>query len=273
MLIIIIPSWLYVFYSLSAFHKFDQKTFNTTDQLITFSIYIIFMVIMYIFYFILQDILGLTVSNPISIIMYCILFVIFLFFLIPRYKTVTRIKILGFIISSLVFVLFGTTFGVYNTLLICKDSSSVGVKDPFYITLGMYVLWILLFSFLLYAEGNGMKPTKILGFSSPIAIFILYYTWKRCNPEEKTGNPNINKEANWIYSTTNIAIIAAYICLILGNYLSCLIIGIMAFSMLDQCAPKNDSRVISVAPTLFCFLILAYIRKLLSKSPSPIVSV
>lgn len=253
LLIIIIPSWLYILYSVSAYHRPDKKTFGLTDQLITFSIYIVFIFIMYIFNFIMKDILGLSVSNPISIVMYCILFVIFLFFLIPRYKSITRIKIIGFIISSIVFLLGGFTFAIFNSLEY-NNTGSIGTQDPFYITIGMYILWTVLFSFLLYSHGADMTTKKTLLMSSPLIFFILYYTWKRCDPQENTGNPDIKKEATWIYATTNLAITAAYIFLFLGQFLNSTIIGIIAFAMLDQCALKNDKRVIAVS-SLLCILL------------------
>ena len=269
---IIAVLYLFIFWLFSSYTGYGWKNKPIIeDNIVTFCIFIVFCIIYCVSWWNFTNVLGIPLDNPITVSYFVMLFFITAIVLASRYTQYNIVKITGFVIGLSTICIFIFTYSIFGTLQLCKyGRASVGVQDPNYITFSIYFLWMVLFGLLFFADMILWNETKkiVLAVCAVICTVLIYYTWKRCSEVEENGEKIITKEATWINTSSYIATIAAYFNLCIGHYLSSAVFALMGYSILDQCAPKDDPRVIAVSSLLVLVLPFFYF---ISKTKSHIL--
>jgi hypothetical protein len=269
---IIIVSSLFIFWSFSSWTGYGWKNKPIIeDTIVTFIIFIVFGIIYYTSWWNFTNILGLPLDNPLTVGYFVMLFFVTTIILASRYTRLNIVKAAGWAIGLFTVGIFIFTYSILGTLTVCKyDTGSIGVQDSPYITFSIYLSWMILIGLLFFADMIkwGETKYKILALCAAIGIGLISYTWKRCSEVEVNGEKMINKEATWINTGAYIATIAAYFNLFIGHYLSSTVFALMGYSILDQCAPKDDPRVTAVSALLVLVLPFFYF---ISKTKSNIL--
>lgn len=224
------------------------------DHIVTFIILNIIFGIYYGSWINIKDIFGLGLSSPITIGYFVILSWFSLILIISRFTYLNIVKATGWMIGLTTICLFIFTYSVLGTLEIClEDNSSKGLKDPFIIVLMSYVTWIVLLGLTLYAELR--NNNKIFKFCIVIGIIFVGYILKRCDPAiKKMKNANekdaetiaIKDEPSWINTSAHIATVLSWFNLFIRHYKSSALFAGIGYFILDNCAPKDDPRILSV---------------------------
>jgi hypothetical protein len=101
-----------------------------------------------------------------------------------------------------------------------------------------------------------------------IAMGFLGYTWRRCASavkkikkvdETEAEKIAINDEPSWVNISAHIATILAWFNLSIGHYISSSFFAFFGYSILDQCAPKDDPRTMSVNILALIYLVIGLI--------------
>jgi len=248
---------------------------NTIDHVYTFFLFIVLTGIYYGSWEAFDNIFGLKLNSPFIIGYYIFISWFSLIIIISRYTTLNIVKSIGLMISLSVFSLFVFTVSIWGTLKVCNfDSSMGGKQDPFYIVISVYLALVILSGLTFYIEKAKKHSMKLIavGLCIFIAVLLLNYTWKRCEPamkdieninEEKAEKNVIKNEPSWVNNSANIATILAWFNLIIEHYSSSAFFAFIGYSILDQCSPKNDPRKISVnlLSLIYLFVGIIYLIK------------
>ena len=231
------------------------------DKIVTFIIFIVFGIIYYSSWWNFTNILGLDLKNPLMIGFFIMIFIVNIVILIPRYTKLNIIKSIGWAISLSVFGIIAFSYSILETLNECSESNTfVGTDDPFYIVFSIYAIWLILIGLLFFVDiidwGNTKK--KILGLCILIGFGLLKYIWKRCTDAQVNGQYVVTNEAKWINMSAYISMLVAYFNLFIGHYIGSFYFGILGYSIVDQCAAKDDLRKQAFAVLLIIILPFIY---------------
>lgn len=247
------------------------------DHLVTFIIIIVAAGIYYGSWWNFENILGLNINNPLTMGYFVILSFFTLIVLVSRFTYMNIVKVAGWAIGLSVLGIFAFTSSVWGTLNVCEFDESVGgIQDPFEIVIVVYVTWVILIGLMFYLETKNPKGITswgqtqyiIFGVCVVITMYFLGYTWERCAPafkkmegesEKQAEETAIKDEPSWIDNSAHIATIVAWFNLFIGHYISSAFFAFVGYSILDQCAPKNDPRVMSVNLLSLIYLLVGMI--------------
>ena len=244
------------------------------DHLVTFIIIGVAAIMYYASWWNFENILGFELNNPVTMGYFVILTFFTLIVLISRYTYLNVVKAAGWAIGLATIGLFAFTYSVWGTLKLCEIDDSVrGIQDPFSIVLPVYISWAIMIGLTFFSEMLCWGQTKyiVLGVSGLIAAGLLGYTAQRCETavnKMKAENENENEkeaeyiknEPSWINNGAYIATIAAWFNLFIGHYISSAFFAFVGYYILDQCAPKNDPRVMSVNILALIYLIVGFVK-------------
>ena len=228
------------------------------DHVITFIVLMLMALLYYVSWLSLENIFGLELNNPVSIGYFVIISWFAFIILISRFTYLNLVKAIGWIIGLTTIGLFVFTYSVWGTLEVCQLNKVItGIQDPFKIVAMVYLTWAILLGLTFYAEMLHHNNTKLMifGICSLIAAAFLGYTWKRCEPamkemenvdETEAKKISIRNEPSWINTSSHIATIFAWFNLFIGHYVSSSFFSFVGYSILSQCAPKNDPRTLSI---------------------------
>jgi len=252
---------IFVIWRVSSYSKGQWE-----DQIVT-GILIIMICLIYRFSWIgINRVLGLELNNPITVGMLSIITFISAIVIISRFTYLNIVKAFSWAIGLSTICLFVFTYSVWGTLKICEKEKTIGgIQDPMTIVIPIYLAWGLMTSFMFVAEMINWSSTKkwLFGISISIGIAVVGYSIKRCskvkqemkNVDEKEAEQlAIKNEPSWINFGAHIATILAWFNLFIGHIISSAFFSIIGYCILDQCAPAQDPRILSVN-----FLSLVYI--------------
>lgn len=244
---------MYIVWTISSYSRGQWE-----DHIVTFITLMITATMYYASWLSLEYIFGLGLNNPVTIGYFVILSWFSLIVIISRFTYLNVVKATGWMIGLSTVGLFVFTYSVWGTLKACEYGEiDKGIQDPFKIVAAVYLTWAVLLGLTFYAEMARQPNTKyiVFGGCSLIAAGFLGYTWQRCAPavkemknvdEAEAEKIAIRDEPSWINTSAHIGTILAWFNLFIGHYISSALFAFLGYSILDQCAPKDDPRTISV---------------------------
>ena len=247
------------------------------DKVVTFLFLIFITCIYYFTIMFFENGLGLSIDNPIVSGILVLITYFTLIILVSRYKYLNFVEAAGWAIGFSVVGLFAFTISIWGTLKVCEQvKKQGGIVDPLSITIPIYLLWGVLNGLLFFAHTGKIKiDTKItiIGISIVIAAGLLWYSWKRCSSalekiktvsEEEGEKIAITNNPSWINTSVYIAMVSTWFNLFIGHNFSSLFFSIFGFALLNQCAPKGDTRTLGLSSAVFINAIYYFYKGALS---------
>jgi hypothetical protein len=248
--------------------KWKTKVLKT-DKLATLFILILFTFIYCISWWNFTYMIGLSIYNPFIVGYFITIFITNIAILIPRFFDLNIVEVISWLIGLATIGIIIFNIFILGTLNACKISSqSTGIPDNIYITYGIYILWLILIILSNHSESlhwtiflkEWPKKNKLIFFSSlGICIFLLGYTFQRCENEKVNNEFIVIKQSIWINNSIWIATSLAVINLVVKHFRSSFLFALMSFAMLSQCASKNDPRLIGVSSLIVLIIPFFYI--------------
>ena len=265
---------LFTFWTASSYSKGQWE-----DKVFTFIILIFISCIYYFTIMFFEYGLGFSIDNPIVSGILVLITFFTLILLVSRYKYINVVEAAGWAIGFSIVGLFAFTLSIWGTLKVCEQvKKQKGIADPLYITIPIYLLWGILNGILFFAHTGKIKTdTKftIIGIAIVIASGLLWYSWKRCSEtakkiknvsQEEGEKIAILEEVSWINTGVYIAMISSWFNLFIGHNFNSLFFSFLGFAILDQCAPKGDTRTLGLTSAIFINAIYYFYKGALSIS-------
>lgn len=289
---------LIVAYQLSTYSK-GQKW----DKWVTFFIWLLVFFVGYSSWFYTVYVADIPWNNPIVLLFFGAQFFLFGILLVSRYAKLNIVKVISWALGLLtIFVMF-FTFSMWGTLKVCQDSlEQPGLKDPLYITLGIYIGWAIVVGCLFFVSemtrGSEMwYALLIIGVG--LSIWLTGYAARRCSETEKkiekeTGiiikdtafgqiedeshkidsGPQEEKaeqiarteEVTWISTSIHILIIISYISFFIGQIFPAAWYAFLSFYILDSCKAPGDPRRLAAGSMLIILFPIGLLLKGASKT-------
>jgi hypothetical protein len=226
------------------------------DKVVTFFIYLSGFLMFYIGHWFLWSVFGFAWDNWISILYYLAMSFFWGVLLYSRYtKNVNIVTVFTSALAIVSGIMLILTLVLWSSLDVCAVlDKEVGVRDPWYIWMSIYLLWVISGAVMVFAaempNPNTMKWMYIAG-AIP-GIFILGYSWYRCKyavkefkkqaTEEEREETAIKDEPRWLNHGVNIGLYLSLFTAITSNNIASLFFAFIGFGVLDQCAPQGDLR-------------------------------
>lgn len=228
------------------------------DQVVTFLVFTAVFSIYYSSYWTLHEVFDFEITNPLVVLFYTVLSFFAIIIVMSRYTYMNIVKVAGWAIGIAVVGLFVFTYSVYEILSLCEiEEQSEGYRDSIWVSISAYLSFFVLVGMVFFAE---LIPTwnrakyGLVFCAFLLTGVLLWYTWASCQKNKKQ-NPS------WVNHLGSLSNFFAYLTTFIGHYASGAWIGLFSYSVLDQCAPKEDVRKLSVNALLVIVLpILFFLR-------------
>lgn len=245
---------MFIVWTISSYSKGEWE-----DHVLTFVLLMFISILYYSSWAGIEYIFGFGLTNPLTIGYFMIISLFSLIILVSRFTYLNVVKAIGWVIGLSTIGLFIFTYSVWGTLKNCETGETIpGKKDSFITILAIYTIWVLLLGLTFYAEiTSNIKNKKIyFGIAIVIAFGLLGYTWNKCSTDK-------NENPKWVNTSAYISTILAWFNLFVGHYISSSFFSFTGYSILNQCAEKDDPRTISVnlLSLIYIFIGIVYIIK------------
>jgi hypothetical protein len=268
----ILISWGFSFYS----------TGSKWDKWVTFFIWLIIFITVYISWYSIIYFLDFSWSNPFVLFFFCIQFFFFTMLIVSRYTKMNIITVISWALGLSTIIITVFTINMWGTLSLCElEVSQPGLQDPFWLTTSIYIGWLVVIGSLFFASETKEKSNiwyLFLSLGIGLSIWLAGYSLKRCESAEKkiksiTGNTNkpsksdelqaekIAKydEVNWIGTSIHLLILMSYFSFFIGQFYASAWYAFMGYYILDKCSPPGDSRRIAIGAVLIILLPIAFL--------------
>lgn len=255
---------LFIVWTISSYSKGQWE-----DHVVTTILFMFIGFIYYVSWTSINYLIGLDFNNPVTIGYFSILTFLSAIIIVSRYTYLNIVKAIGWAIGLATVGLFAFTYSVWGTLKLCDiEKSEDGIQDPMKIVIPIYLLWIAMIGLTFVAEMTHWSSTKHYLFigAAVIGMVLLGYTVKRCETaKQKMKNSNeaenieISDEPSWVNNGAHISTFMAWFNLFIGHYISSAFFAFVGYYTLNQCASKDDPRVMSVNFLSLIYLVIGFI--------------
>lgn len=240
-----VQAWIFLLFGigLGSWFLSTKAKGSIWDRNLTFGILVVSAVSLIIGWWFLIDLIGLSLENPIVIMTFAYLVFFFGLLAISRFVRLNVVKVFAWFLGLSVIFLALMTVSIWGTIEACSVAVSSGVRDPLWLTIGIFLAWTVVAGSL-FSAGVARRWSKLWSacvcVGVGLSVWLAGYTSNRCPPP--TDPDQLDGEPGWVGSTIWILNILSYLNLIIGQFYAGGWFAFLAYFILDTCAPPSDTR-------------------------------
>lgn len=207
---------------------------------------------------------GMSLSNPFIVTYLAVSSFFFIMVLVSRFsKKLNLVDVISAGIVAMTGFMVFFTFGVVNPYLnVCKTYERIpGVEDPWYISLPIYLGWIIGTIALIFGQHlHGCWKFVVIAIGAAIYFGIASYAGIRC---QEVKNVEAD-EPRWVDTSQNIALLIGIFTLVTGHNFASVYAAAIGFGIIDRCR-KTDPRKIAFSTLIFVNIVYGIVKYFSSK--------